>query len=131
MLLLGLATPATLAVVPPGHHLQILEERLNEYNETNAVMDLVLFQQAMEHVTRIARIIDQPRLVGNISTAWQVEQLPQRVPLAQDASHGLRSIPSVTLPDQFQLSSDPVAPARAQWQCHARRRGRQRQAVPR
>lgn len=29
-----------------------LEEKLREYNESNAVMDLVLFQQAMEHITR-------------------------------------------------------------------------------
>lgn len=42
----------------------MLDERLTEYNESNAVMELVLFQQAMEHVTRIARIIDQPRWVG-------------------------------------------------------------------
>lgn len=40
---------------------KVLEDKLNEYNETNAVMELVLFQQAMEHVTRIARIIDLPR----------------------------------------------------------------------
>jgi dynein heavy chain len=38
-----------------------LEDRLAEYNESNAVMSLVLFQQAMEHVCRIARIIDLPR----------------------------------------------------------------------
>ena len=30
-----------------------LDDKLKEYNETNAVMDLVLFQQAMEHITRI------------------------------------------------------------------------------
>ena len=42
---------------------KVLEEKLAEYNETNAVMDLVLFQQALEHVTRISRIIDQPRCV--------------------------------------------------------------------
>lgn len=40
---------------------KVLEEKLAEYNDTNAVMDLVLFQQALEHVTRISRIIDQPR----------------------------------------------------------------------
>ena len=38
-----------------------LDDKLREYNESNAVMDLVLFQQAMEHVTRISRIIDLPR----------------------------------------------------------------------
>lgn len=40
---------------------KVLEEKLAEYNETNAVMDLELFQQALEHITRISRIIDQPR----------------------------------------------------------------------
>ena len=39
----------------------ILEERLSEYNESNPVMDLVLFNQALEHVSRISRIIDLPR----------------------------------------------------------------------
>ena len=38
-----------------------LEDKLREYNESNASMELVLFQQAMEHITRIARIIDLPR----------------------------------------------------------------------
>lgn len=38
----------------------MLEESLVEYNESNAVMNLVLFDLAMEHVCRIARIIDQP-----------------------------------------------------------------------
>ena len=35
--------------------------KLKEHNESNATMDLVLFSQAMEHVTRIARIIELPR----------------------------------------------------------------------
>jgi len=38
-----------------------LTKKLEEYNETNARMDLVLFDQAMEHVCRISRIIDTPR----------------------------------------------------------------------
>ena len=37
-----------------------LEARLAEYNETNSIMDLVLFKQAMEHVCRISRIISSP-----------------------------------------------------------------------
>jgi len=39
---------------------KVLEDKLYEYNESVSSMDLVLFDQAMEHVTRIARIIDQP-----------------------------------------------------------------------
>lgn len=38
----------------------VLEGKLNEYNESNAMMDLVLFEQAMLHVTRINRIIQNP-----------------------------------------------------------------------
>eukprot|EP00744_Colponema_vietnamica_P000937 GILI01001621.1.p1 GENE.GILI01001621.1~~GILI01001621.1.p1 ORF type:complete len:2798 (-),score=990.63 GILI01001621.1:124-7776(-) len=39
---------------------KVLEDKLNEYNEQFAIMNLVLFDQAMEHVCRISRIIDQP-----------------------------------------------------------------------
>ena len=38
-----------------------LDGKLREYNESNAAMDLVLFEQAMEHVTRISRIISLAR----------------------------------------------------------------------
>ncbi len=38
----------------------MLEAKLLEYNETVSTMDLVLFNQAMEHITRIARIVQQP-----------------------------------------------------------------------
>jgi len=34
-----------------------LSEALREYNDTNAVMDLVLFEDAMKHVCKIARIV--------------------------------------------------------------------------
>jgi dynein heavy chain len=34
-----------------------LGEGLREYNDLNAVMDLVLFEDAMKHVCKIARII--------------------------------------------------------------------------
>ena len=37
-----------------------LERKLEDYNETYAMMDLVLFNQAVEHVCRIARIIFNP-----------------------------------------------------------------------
>ena len=37
---------------------KVLEDKLAEYNENVSSMNLVLFDQAMEHITRIARIID-------------------------------------------------------------------------
>merc|ERR1719171_1560681 len=37
-----------------------LEEKLAEYNETFAAMELVLFNIAMEHICRICRIVDLP-----------------------------------------------------------------------
>ena len=40
---------------------KIMAEKLAEYNETNAVMDLVLFTMAIEHICRITRVIDKPR----------------------------------------------------------------------
>ena len=39
---------------------KVLEEKLNEYNESRAQMNLVLFDQAMEHVVKIARILSLP-----------------------------------------------------------------------
>lgn len=46
-----------------NHLKNVLEQKLAEYNETVASMNLVLFDQAMEHICRICRIIDLP--VGN------------------------------------------------------------------
>ena len=38
----------------------VLEKKMEEYNETVAQMDLVLFNQAMEHISRICRILNLP-----------------------------------------------------------------------
>lgn len=38
----------------------VIESKLIEYNESNPIMDLVLFEQAILHVTRISRIIQNP-----------------------------------------------------------------------
>ncbi|KAM6343872.1 dynein axonemal heavy chain 9 isoform 1-T1 [Alca torda] len=40
---------------------QILVEALDDYNEVNAAMNLVLFEDAMCHVCRINRILESPR----------------------------------------------------------------------
>jgi len=39
---------------------KVLDAKLVDYNESNAIMDLVLFNQAVEHVCRISRIISNP-----------------------------------------------------------------------
>lgn len=39
---------------------KVVDAKLQEYNESNAMMDLVLFEQAAEHITRISRIISNP-----------------------------------------------------------------------
>lgn len=52
--------PAYLPIQGMDHLKDILERKLNDYNESNQRMDLVLFTAAMEHISRIARIIDLP-----------------------------------------------------------------------
>jgi len=37
-----------------------VNEALNEYNELNAYMGLVLFEDALKHITRICRIVLPP-----------------------------------------------------------------------
>lgn len=39
---------------------KVLNDKLEEYNDQVGSMDLVLFTIACEHITRIARIVDQP-----------------------------------------------------------------------
>ena len=53
-------TGTYLPVASAEHLKQVVDMKLLEYNESNAMMDLVLFEQAAEHITRIARIIAQP-----------------------------------------------------------------------
>lgn len=51
---------AYLPITGMAHLKEVLEAKLEEYNEAVASMNLVLFDEAMEHVSRIARIIDLP-----------------------------------------------------------------------
>ena len=39
---------------------KVVDMKLVEYNESNAMMDLVLFEQAAQHISRISRIIINP-----------------------------------------------------------------------
>jgi dynein heavy chain len=52
--------PAYLPVTTMESLKATLDDSLIAYNESYAIMDLVLFDNAMEHVTRIARIIQTP-----------------------------------------------------------------------
>jgi dynein heavy chain len=52
--------PAYLCVKDMDELKNILDAKLQEYNENVSSMDLVLFSIACEHITRIARIVDQP-----------------------------------------------------------------------
>ncbi|XP_034410206.1 dynein heavy chain 11, axonemal [Cyclopterus lumpus] len=42
----------------------VLKDALESYNELNAAMNLVLFEDAMQHVCRISRILESPRAHG-------------------------------------------------------------------
>ncbi|CAK0818712.1 unnamed protein product [Prorocentrum cordatum] len=47
--------------VKDGAHLKkVVEDKLNEYNEAYAAMNLVLFDDALGHICRISRITDNP-----------------------------------------------------------------------
>uniref|UniRef100_K3X576 AAA+ ATPase domain-containing protein n=1 Tax=Globisporangium ultimum (strain ATCC 200006 / CBS 805.95 / DAOM BR144) TaxID=431595 RepID=K3X576_GLOUD len=48
-------------ILEKAHLTTWLETKLKEYNDVHPVMDLVLFDQALEHITRIVRILSSPR----------------------------------------------------------------------
>jgi dynein heavy chain len=55
------ATPVYLPVENVGDLKQMLEDKLSLYNDSNPVMNLEMFGIAIQHVCRIARIIENPR----------------------------------------------------------------------
>jgi dynein heavy chain, axonemal len=57
----GFNEPTLMPVVSMDDLRSVLEDKLQAYNDERESMDLVLFTQAMQHVARIARIIDQPK----------------------------------------------------------------------
>ena len=58
---LGLGEPKYAQVSSWSKINEILVEALEQYNEVNAAMDLVLFEDAMSNVLRINRILESPR----------------------------------------------------------------------
>jgi dynein heavy chain len=54
------STGAYLPVTSMDALKRVVDMKLVEYNESNAMMDLVLFEQAAAHIARIARIISNP-----------------------------------------------------------------------
>lgn len=56
---------------------KVVDTKLLEYNESNAMMDLVLFEQAAEHITRISRIISNPS--GNAMVQFFLMQVKYNI----------------------------------------------------
>ncbi|KAG8573239.1 hypothetical protein GDO81_012334 [Engystomops pustulosus] len=57
----GIGAPSYLPVQGWDALRKTLVEALDSYNELNAAMNLVLFEDAMQHVCRISRILEEPR----------------------------------------------------------------------
>lgn len=60
-ILVGIGDPKYMPVPDWASLNKILLEALDNYNELNAAMNLVLFEDAMEHICRISRILESPR----------------------------------------------------------------------
>ncbi|CAH8620633.1 unnamed protein product [Schistosoma intercalatum] len=57
----GIGEPKYLPVTNMNDLNKLLNEALDNYNELNAVMNLVLFEDAISHILRISRILESPR----------------------------------------------------------------------
>lgn len=57
----GIGDPKYLPVESWSSVNKVLLEALDNYNELNAAMNLVLFEDAMAHICRINRILESPR----------------------------------------------------------------------
>ncbi|XP_071813348.1 dynein beta chain, ciliary-like isoform X2 [Apostichopus japonicus] len=57
----GIGDPKYLSIATWQELNKLLVEALDSYNEINAVMNLVLFEDAMQHICRINRILESPR----------------------------------------------------------------------
>ena len=57
----GIGEPKYMPVLEWKSLNKILADALKSYNELNAAMDLVLFEDAMSHICKINRILESPR----------------------------------------------------------------------
>uniref|UniRef100_A0A9L0S2Z6 Dynein axonemal heavy chain 17 n=1 Tax=Equus caballus TaxID=9796 RepID=A0A9L0S2Z6_HORSE len=57
----GIGDPKYFSVTDTAHLNKLLVDVLDSYNEVNAVMNLVLFEDAVAHICRINRILESPR----------------------------------------------------------------------
>ncbi|XP_030631015.1 dynein heavy chain 17, axonemal-like [Chanos chanos] len=57
----GIGEPKYFSISDWSALVKLLTEALDSYNEVNAVMNLVLFEDAMSHICRINRILESPR----------------------------------------------------------------------
>ncbi|VDD79742.1 unnamed protein product [Mesocestoides corti] len=57
----GFGDPRYLQVDSTANLAKLLNDALENYNELNATMNLVLFEDAVEHILRIDRILESPR----------------------------------------------------------------------
>ena len=125
--------PAYLSIKGIEELSNVLESKLGEYNESNTIMELVLFEQAMEHVCRIARIISNPSgnamLIGvggsgkqslsrlashicgyevaqlNVTSKFSVEDLKEELRLMYIKA-GVKGVPTTFLMTDSQIVND-------------------------
>ena len=57
----GIGDPRYLPITNAADLNKLLKDALENYNEVNAVMNLVLFEDAIAHILRINRILESPR----------------------------------------------------------------------
>ena len=57
----GIGEPKYMPITEWEYLHKLLADALKGYNELNAAMDLVLFEDAMSHICRINRILESPR----------------------------------------------------------------------
>ena len=57
----GIGDPKYLPVTNWSDLNKLLTDTLDNYNELNAAMNLVLFEDAIQHILRINRILESPR----------------------------------------------------------------------